>query len=330
MRRQSRPALMTRRFSESDSASPRQTAAMHCGDAVAALLEVERPVGRAEDAEVLQPRRAVAAEQPRRALLDDAQAEVLEHRHGLRELDLVADAVQADARQPVGLVAQADVEGLAAGEQPLEAARCRPPPPPGRRPPCRSRAGARSSAWPACARARRRGAPTSSSRARSSHVRASSRISASTSRRESSGRPPWARWSGEVHAHAVALVEDLVGVDRAGVEAPAQEGAQALEQRRVVAALGQRDDDRRGAPVGVAAAEDAPLLGLQAQQRDDRAAQVLGGRGEELVLGEGLEERDRRLVVVRALDEVLAGEDPAQLAVQERASRTRARRRPWS
>ena len=122
----------------------------------------------------------------------------------------------------------------------------------------------------------------------------------------------------EVHAHAVALGQDLVGVDRARVEAPAQEAAQALEQRRVVAALGQRDDDRRGAPVRVAAAEDAPLLGLQPQQREDRAAQVVGGRGEELVLGEGLEERDGGLVVVRALDEVLAVEDLLQLAVQHR------------
>ena len=109
-----------------------------------------------------------------------------------------------------------------------------------------------------------------------------------------------------------------MGVDRAGVEAPAQEDAQALEQRRVVAALGQRDDDRRGAPVRVAAAQDAPLLGLQAQQREDRAAQVLGRRREQLVLGEGLEERDGGLVVVRALDEVLAGEDLLQLAVQHR------------
>jgi hypothetical protein len=121
----------------------------------------------------------------------------------------------------------------------------------------------------------------------------------------------------EVHAHAVALGEHLVGVDRAGVEAPAQEGAQALEQCRVVAALGQGDDDRRGPPVGVAAPQDAPLLGLQAHERHDRAAQVVGGRGEELVLGEGLEERDRRLVVVRADDQVLAGEDPPQLAVQD-------------
>ena len=59
-------------------------------------------------------------------------------------------------------------------------------------------------------------------------------------------------------------------------------------------------------PSAVAAAEQAPLLGLQPQQRDDRAAQVVGGRGEQLVLREGVEERDRGLVVVRALDQVLA------------------------
>ena len=101
-------------------------AAPHGGDALrdalAALLEVERQVGGTEHAEVLQPQGAVAAEQPRGPLLDDAQAEVLERRHRLGELDLVAHAVHPDARQAFGLVAQADVEGLAAGEQALEAA----------------------------------------------------------------------------------------------------------------------------------------------------------------------------------------------------------------
>ena len=114
MRRQSRPALMIRRFSESDSASPRQTAAMHCATRSPHSLEVERLVGRPEHAEVLQPQGAVAAEQPRGALLDHAQAEVLERRHRLGELDLVAHAVHPDAREPFGLVAQPHVEGLAA------------------------------------------------------------------------------------------------------------------------------------------------------------------------------------------------------------------------
>jgi hypothetical protein len=109
-----------------------------------------------------------------------------------------------------------------------------------------------------------------------------------------------------------------VRVDRGGVEARSEQGPQALDQGRVVARPRQCDDDRGGAPVEVAAPEHARLLGLQPQQRDDRPAQVLDRRREQLVLREGLEERDRRLVVVRALDEVLGGEDPAQLAVQHR------------
>ena len=53
------------------------------GDALADLGQVERAVGRAEHAEVLHPGLAAPADEARRALLDDAQAEVLEHRHGL-------------------------------------------------------------------------------------------------------------------------------------------------------------------------------------------------------------------------------------------------------
>ena len=45
---------------------------------------------------------------------------MLERRHGLGELDLVAHPVHPDAREALALVAQADVEGLAAGEQALE------------------------------------------------------------------------------------------------------------------------------------------------------------------------------------------------------------------
>ncbi len=55
-----------------------------------------------------------------------------------------------------------------------------------------------------------------------------------------------------------------------------------------------------------------------AQQRDDGAAQVVDRRGEQLVLRERVEQRDRALVVVRALDQVLGLEHAAQLAVQDR------------
>ena len=79
------------------------------GDPLAGLVEVERAVGRAEDAEVLQPRLPRPVDEARRALLDDPQPEVLEHRHRPRELELAADAVEADPGQ-LALVAQADVE----------------------------------------------------------------------------------------------------------------------------------------------------------------------------------------------------------------------------
>ena len=88
------PATMTSRLSESDSASPRQTAAMHSRDAVAALRR-GRAAGRSGRARRSPAARvAVAAQQPRRDLLDHAQPEVLEHRHRLGELDLVAALVE--------------------------------------------------------------------------------------------------------------------------------------------------------------------------------------------------------------------------------------------
>ena len=68
-----------------------------------------------------------------------------------------------------------------------------------------------------------------------------------------------------------------------------------------------------------AAAEQPHAVGaLQREQRDDRAAQVVDRRGEQLVLRERVEQRDRGLVVVRALDQVLGLEHAPQLAVQDR------------
>ena len=127
------------------------------------------------------------------------------------------------------------------------------------------------------------------------------------------------RVGGEVDLDAVALAEHLVRVDGARSDATTDELAQAGEDARVVARLRQVDDERRAAAVGVHPAEHADAVrGDVPEQRDDRAAQVRDRRGEQLVLREGVEERDRGLVVVRALDEVLGGEDRAQLAVQER------------
>ena len=120
-------------------------------------------------------------------------------------------------------------------------------------------------------------------------------------------------------AHAVALAEDLVRLDRGGVQAPADEVAKTGDERRVVAVLGDVDDDRRAAVVDVPAPQHAHVPGPgAAEQRGHGAAQVLDGGAEQLLLGEGVEQRHGGLEVVRALDQLLGGEDGAQLAVQER------------
>ena len=57
---------------------------------------------------------------------------------------------------------------------------------------------------------------------------------------------------------------------------------------------------------------------LQVEQPHHLVAELLRRRGEQLVLREALEDRDDRLVVVRALEQVLRLQDLLQLAVQER------------
>ena len=122
-----------------------------------------------------------------------------------------------------------------------------------------------------------------------------------------------------MHAHARALVEHVLGLDVAASEAAQEQLAHALDEHRAVAVARQREDERGAAPVGRAAAEQAHAVGaLEREQRDDRAAQVVDRRGEQLVLREGVEQRDGGLVVVRALDQVLGLEHAAQLAVQQR------------
>ena len=222
MRRQSRPALMTRRFSESDSVSPRQTAAI---DSARRWPHSSRSSGRSVGPSTPKSWSQVSPSppmQPRRALLDDAQAEVLEDRHRLRQLDLAAQAVHPDAREPLGLVAHADVEGGAAGEQALEV---------------RDVVG----------RGRRRhGSLVGVGQARGPALGEYAAALVAVARYELLARAvvPRAREledlglelaegdvghvalgavHGEVHAHAVLLAEHLVGVDRGRVEALGQE-----------------------------------------------------------------------------------------------------------
>ena len=198
----------------------------------------------------------------------------------------------------------------------------------GRSRPCSSAGSARPTRSPARGPAARRGAPTSASRSSSSHVRVA-RHDLALELAEVEVDQAAGGVDAEVHLHAVALAEHEVVVDRVGLEALAEQRQQALQQVAVVARARQRDDQRRAPRVGVAAAEQPHLLALQREQRHDRAAQVVGRGGEQLVLRERVEQRDRGLVVVRALDQVLGAQDLAQLAVQQRRLRSRARCRPW-
>ena len=76
-------------------------------------------------------------------------------------------------------------------------------------------------------------------------------------------------------------------------------------------------DDR--AALGVVAHEQLHLAALlEVEQPHHLGAQVVDGGAEQVVLRERLVQRDGRLVVVRALDQVLGLDDLAQLAAQDR------------
>ena len=124
-----------------------------------------------------------------------------------------------------------------------------------------------------------------------------------------------------MHADALALAQHGLGVDGVGAEALAQQRGEAVEQLGVVADGGERGDQRDRAAVGRAAPQEPHAVALDREQLDDGAAQVVGARGEQLVLRERVEQRDRGLVVVRALDQVLVAQDLAQLAVEQRRLR---------
>jgi hypothetical protein len=57
---------------------------------------------------------------------------------------------------------------------------------------------------------------------------------------------------------------------------------------------------------------------LQVEEAHERLAELVRASGEELVLGEGFEELDERLVVVGALEEVLGDGDLTELAAEDR------------
>jgi hypothetical protein len=275
-----------------------------------------------------QPQGAVAAHEPRRALLDDAQAEVLSVGMAWESSTLSPTRYIPMRVSPSGSLRRPTWNGLAAREQALEVGDVV-----GRRAGIDGRlVGVGRRAVQRLASTRPRSSPwraTSSSRARSSHgARELEDLGLDVAAREL-GQAALGAVDREVHAHAVALGQHLVGVDRGGVEAPAQEGAQALEQRRVVAALGQGDDDRRGASVGVAAPRTRPCSACRPMSATTAPRRSSVGAAKSSSLGKDSKSEIAGLVVVRADDQVLAGQDPLQLAVQD-GRLDAAGRRPWS
>ena len=231
--RQSRPATTTSRLSVSDSASPRRTAAMQSATRSPTVGEVERAVARAEHAEVLHPGVAVAAEQARRHLLDHAQAEVLERRHRLAELDLAAGLVERDARAARARSA-ARRRTAAPRARAGRSTRCRRPSSPGRPRRGSTRGSAAPSAPPA--RARAPGPKRSTSRSRSAVVpRARERDQLLLELAQRHVGHAAGDVHGGVHAHPLALAEHRVRVDRVGAEALAQQRRERVQQLGVVA-----------------------------------------------------------------------------------------------
>ena len=287
----------------------------HLGHARAAQLDVERRAVGAEHAVLLHPDLVLLARQARGELLEHAQPEVLEHRHRLGELDLLALLVEA---QPALLAERLQRDDVAlAARQPAEAGDV-----------VRGRVDrgvalvvAREAIQP-----RHREAPAGDGPV-PGHQQVAQLVVPRARERDDLGLERAQRQLGqlagrvdeEVHARALAVVEHVVRLDLRGAEAAPEQAAHALHQRGVVAPAREREDQRRVAPVDVAPAEQAhPPGALERQQRLDGAAQVVDRRGEQLVLREGVEQRDGGLVVVRALDQPEALEALAQLAAEQR------------
>ena len=291
------------------------------GHAVADVVEVERLLARAEHPELLHPH-PVVDEQARRDLLDHAQPEVLEHRHRARELDLGVALVERDPRRPaVADPVQADDERLAR-VQPREAGDVD-------RRELRRRVALvvlREARDPGVEQRRLVGqllgqlvVPRAGERDRLGLELAPGHVG-----------EPFGGVDEEVHAHARALVHDVVGLDAVGPEAPLEQLGHACHQRRAVARARQREDQRHAAAVRVAAAEQAHAAGaLQPGERDDGAA---AGRrpARRTAPPSGTSRTARRRPCSRASPR--SGprpRAPGAACGAAAASRTRARRTPW-
>ena len=97
-----------------------------------------------------------------------------------------------------------------------------------------------------------------------------------------------------------------------------------VAQLGVEAVARKRDHHGDAILVQVRADEELDVAALlQVEQANEGLAELLRAGREELVLGEGLEERDERLVVVRPLEEVLGDGDLAELPAEDRRLRGR-------
>ena len=84
--------------------------------------------------------------------------------------------------------------------------------------------------------------------------------------------------------------------------------------------VGRQRHDRKHAATGlVVQHEQAHLTAVRhRQQRHDHVAQLLCRGGEQLVLGEAVEQRHHGLVIVRAGEQILPARDRVQLAANDR------------
>ena len=273
-----------------------------------------------EHAEVVQEGLAVAAVEPRRHLLVDLQAEVLEDRQHLGQLHLAAGLVDADARQVLraaALVLQRDAE-LLAGGQVLELLDVDQ----------RHRDVGRVLVVVGEPLAVGLGEPDAVLLAVDGDEPLAEAVVPGA--REGDhlvlevGQRHVGQRARDVHREVDArgqlgLAERQVLVDGLAAEALLQQLDQALLQLDVVAVARQRDGDRDRAALGVEAHEHLDLAALlEVEQAHHLGAQVVDRGAEQVVLRERLVQGDGRLVVVRALDQVLGLDDLAQLAAEDR------------
>jgi hypothetical protein len=128
-----------------------------------------------------------------------------------------------------------------------------------------------------------------------------------------------------VDLHPIALAENLVHVDAVRPVALGDQVAHAIADVGAEACARHRGDQRDRPPVGAQPRQQPRLVGAQAEQRRDRALELFGVGGEQLVLRERVEQRDRGLVVMGAFDQVQPRQDLRELAVQQRRTARRLR-----